>query len=170
MVVAPHLRRHRPEGTTHALTTSRTGEFAVRTSAVRATVRAGIGAALVGALIINATTPAAAAPGPVGPDGVRLLVPVGGTRPRWLGQAARVGPGTHDSTRTIRVALAPRDPGTALKAAQDASTPTSARYRQFLTGQQWRERFVPTDDTIGRVRGWLRAGGLSIDDSQPTTT
>ncbi|MBV8620391.1 MAG: S8/S53 family peptidase [Curvibacter sp.] len=47
-----------------------------------------------------------------------------------------------------------------LQAQQD---PTSPQYHQWLTPQQFGQRFGPTSDEVARVSNWLQAQGFTID-------
>src|SRR5207249_2758780 len=78
-----------------------------------------------------------------------------GSRPAWATAAAKVTDVDRHQVRDIRVALALRDASGAHRAAQEITNPRSPRYRQFLTGQQFLDRFGPTNQAVAEVSGWL---------------
>jgi subtilase family serine protease len=46
--------------------------------------------------------------------------------------------------------------------ARAVSNPTSSRYRQYLTPEQFRPQFAPSQASVGAVQSWLRSQGFSI--------
>ncbi|TDQ00630.1 S53 family peptidase [Labedaea rhizosphaerae] len=139
---------------------------------IRATMRMAVCLAVVttSGLSVTTTAPAAAIPGPIGPDGEALRVPVSGSVPGWVAHAVRLGSTNPSDLRRIRIALAPRDPGTAERLAHQVSTPGTRDYRRFVTSDQWRELFGPDAQTIKRVRGWLQDSGLNVENAAPGTS
>ena len=77
--------------------------------------------------------------------------------------AADQGATAKTAPQTLRVYLAPNGGEDALKAAVDAvSTPGSPTYGQFLTPDQFRAEYKPTDATIKTVKQWLKSQGLKV--------
>ena len=67
------------------------------------------------------------------------------------------------STRVrFQVQLRLRDQAGADALAQAVSTPGSAQYRQYLTPDQYRARFSPTQASVDTVSSWLASQGLKI--------
>jgi subtilase family serine protease len=61
------------------------------------------------------------------------------------------------------VYLGSRDADAATSLAFAVSTPGSATYRQFLTPQQFRARFAPSQADVSAVQKWLRDAGFTVD-------
>ena len=108
--------------------------------------------ALVCALAVLPLAPVAAAPA------VRLA----GTVPSWATAPARVGAVAGDEPVAFQVVLPWRDPAGARALAEAVSDPASPAYGRHLTPAQWRDRFAPSDATVGAVTAWLRASGLEV--------
>ena len=89
----------------------------------------------------------------------------GASRSRRPGRRLRAtrpirAPTAKAAPQSLRVYLAPNGGEDALKAAVDAvSTPGSPTYGQFLTPDQFRANYAPTDATIKAVKQWLKAAG-----------
>src|SRR6478609_7180277 len=82
--------------------------------------------------------------------------------PAWTSQAPVVGDVPADQTQNLSVALALRDEAGAEALATAVSDPSNSQYRQFISAQDWRSRFAPTDDTVAQVTTWLTSQGFSI--------
>ncbi|MDX6467225.1 MAG: hypothetical protein QOI27_2265 [Gaiellaceae bacterium] len=52
--------------------------------------------------------------------------------------------------------------GNAAAVAQAVATPGSASYRQYLTPQQFRQQFAPSQSDVSIVRSWLTSQGFSV--------
>ncbi|MCW2810861.1 MAG: physarolisin [Friedmanniella sp.] len=93
------------------------------------------------------------------------LARVPSTMPRWLasGQARRDAAPAATGTLSVRVYLAPRGGQAALESAVGAlSDPHSARYGQWLSADQYRAAYRPSDAALSRVRGYLTGQGLAV--------
>jgi subtilase family serine protease len=76
--------------------------------------------------------------------------------------AAIVGSAVPTHRMRLTIGMAPRDP-LGLKAfSQAVATPGSPQYGRFVTVRQFAERFGATDAALARVRGALRADGLTV--------
>ena len=74
---------------------------------------------------------------------------------------------TDPSTRiTVDVTLRPRDPSGLAGFARDVSTPGTADYHRYLSGDQLAATFGPTTAVVQATRRWLASTGLTVG---PTT-
>ncbi len=112
---------------------------------------------LVGGVL--ATPARAAGPPPTSPAD-SPLVRSAGAIPIPSGSRV-VGTVPADSTVTVSVTLAPRDPAQLQADATAVSTPGSPRYRQFLAPGRFGARYGATPATIAAVGSWLKKRGLS---------
>ena len=82
--------------------------------------------------------------------------------------ATDIGPASafaENSTVTVTVALKPSNPDARDKLIESVYTPGAPEFRQFLTPQQFQERFGPTQATIATVTKNFEAQGLSVAQS-----
>jgi subtilase family serine protease len=87
--------------------------------------------------------------------------PVAAAGPQLTANAVDRGAAAKTAPQSLRVYLAPNGGEDALKqAVTDVSTPGSATYGQFLTPEQFRAKYAPTDATVKAVKLWLKAEGL----------
>ncbi len=86
--------------------------------------------------------------------------------PRDLGTLAAAG-ATADITVTIPLKL--RNVDEAQTLLQSLSDKTSANYHQFLSTQQFKAKFGPTDDDVGAITAYFAANGLTAVRSGTTT-
>ncbi|WP_344859508.1 S53 family peptidase [Amycolatopsis ultiminotia] len=84
------------------------------------------------------------------------------SHPSWASPTAKVADAASSSTVDFRVYLNLRDQSGAEAAAQAVSDPQSRTYRQYLTPDQVRDRFAPSDQTVSAVRNWLTSSGFRI--------
>ncbi|WP_246136675.1 protease pro-enzyme activation domain-containing protein, partial [Leekyejoonella antrihumi] len=98
-------------------------------------------------------------PGPAQAAG-RASVSVG-SAPKVPAGAIRTGALAGATVLHAEVILAQRDPAGLEQLATAVSTPTSPRYRQYLTAGQVGAMFGPTPATIQAVRTALEAAGLT---------
>ncbi|MEY9871375.1 subtilase family serine protease [Streptacidiphilus sp. MAP12-33] len=120
--------------------------------------------ALTASLLCAGVTAAAALPGgAAAADRARPdRVPLPGTAPLWTAEQPDQGvvPGT--SRVEARVYLAGRA-GRALAAeARAVSDPHSSHYRHFLTPEQIRTRFAPSQAQVDAVTAWLTGAGFRV--------
>ncbi|HEX4699491.1 MAG TPA: S53 family peptidase [Actinomycetes bacterium] len=85
-----------------------------------------------------------------------------GSIPSWANAAHRTG--SSDATQQVgfRVYLDNRNQADAEKYATAVSTKGSGLYGKFLTPQQYRSKFSPTDTSVTTVKSWLRGQGFTI--------
>lgn len=112
---------------------------------------AGVALGLVMSLL---AVPASAAPEPD-------RVVVSGTVPSWANGAKSAVPVDSGEQVTATVSLRLR-PGAARFAAA-VSDPRSPRYGDFLTPQEFQDRFAPSAGEAARVASWLQSAGLKVD-------
>ena len=112
------------------------------------------GAALLFAAV--AATPAVAASG-------RSTLP--GSQPSWANAKALRSTAPSTDPVDIRVYLPWQNQAAASKTALAVSTPGSASYRKFLTPQQFRQQFAPSQSSVTAVQQFLRGAGFSIVDT-----
>jgi subtilase family serine protease len=62
----------------------------------------------------------------------------------------------------LRVYLSWSDPARAASLAAAVSDPKSASYGQYLTPQQFRAQFAPSQASVGAVQQWLTGAGLDV--------
>jgi subtilase family serine protease len=85
-----------------------------------------------------------------------------GSAPRLPAGARILGPAAASTTLRITVALRSQDPAGLQRLAQQVSTPSSARYRGFLSGRQVQARFGPPAGVLAALRSWLRGHGFAV--------
>jgi subtilase family serine protease len=94
-----------------------------------------------------------------GSSGSRTLP---GSIPSWANAVHRSGAADGSQTIDFRVYLDNRDQAGAQHYATAVSTKGNALYGKFLTPQQYRSKFSPTDTSVASVKSWLRGQGFSI--------
>jgi subtilase family serine protease len=114
-------------------------------------IAAGVGLTLVAALGI--TTAAQAS------DRHKLS----GSLPGWAKAGSLRGRAAGDDHVGFRVYLGWRDADSATALATAVSTPGSASYRHFLTPQQFRSQFAPSQQDVSAVQKWLKDSGFTVD-------
>src|SRR2546430_5440645 len=63
----------------------------------------------------------------------------------------------------FRVYLGWNNPSTVEALAQAVSDPKSPSYGQYLTPQQFRQQFAPSQSQVGAVQSWLKSQGFSVE-------
>ena len=86
-----------------------------------------------------------------------------GTHPTWANDSRRsaVVPATSGAV-SVKVYLAGQDPDGLAAVATEVSTPSSALYGHYLSPEEVRARFGPSDGAISAVRAWLTGAGLTV--------
>lgn len=116
-----------------------------------------VAAVLGGAALVIGTcgaTPAVAA----GPGRSALS----GSQPAWASAHALRSAAPASDYVNIRVYLGWRNAAGAEQAARAVSTPGSPSYRHFLTPQQFRQQFAPSQASVTAVQKFLRSAGFSV--------
>ena len=103
---------------------------------------------------LAAAVPAAAADGPA-------TIPQ--SHPQWATPSSKVGDVAGASSVTFRVYLKTRDEAGAEALASAVSDPTNAAYGHYLSTDQVRSLYAPTQAQVGSVRNWLGSAGFTID-------
>lgn len=103
---------------------------------------------------LAAAIPAAAADGPA-------TIPQ--SHPQWATPSSKVGDVAGGSSVTFRVYLATRDEAGAEALASAVSDPTNSAYGHYLSTDQVRSLYAPTQAQVSSVRGWLGSAGFSVD-------
>jgi subtilase family serine protease len=82
-----------------------------------------------------------------------------------LEQAVRTGPQSAAGPMSVAVSLNPRDEGELDALVGRVTDPASPEYGHYLTPEQFRDRFAPTEQQADAVAGYLRGQGLSASVS-----
>src|SRR2546423_10041308 len=90
-----------------------------------------------------------------------------GSTPGWAQAGTLRGDAPATDRVGFRVYLGWRDGSTAEQLAAAVSTPGSASYGQYLTPQQFRARFAPSQSDLSAVQKWLRDARFSVDYTPP---
>jgi subtilase family serine protease len=114
---------------------------------------------LVGLAVVALVTAGGGAAVAAGSSGSRTLP---GSVPAWANAAHRVGSADSSQAVGFRVYLDNRNQAEAEKYATAVSTKGNALYGKFLTPQQYRSKFSPTDTSVTTVKTWLRGQGFTI--------
>lgn len=102
-----------------------------------------------------------AVPASASPDG-RASIPY--SHPAWATTHTKVANTDPQSQLSFRVYLKMRDQAGAEALARAVSDPNSPSFRKFLSTGQVRDRFAPTQQTVGSVRQWLSDSGFSVGE------
>lgn len=99
--------------------------------------------------------------------GLPMAAPSGGTAlhgsaPSWANAKNYAGPADPNESVGFRVYLGWQNADAAEALARAVSDPRSAQYGRYLTPQQFRQQFAPSQGEVGAVQSWLRSQGFSI--------
>ena len=86
-----------------------------------------------------------------------------GSVPGWATKANYTGAADPNGAIGFRVYLGWSDDSAAEALAKAVSDPRSPSYGKYLTPQQFRQRFAPSQAQVGAVQSWLRSQGFRID-------
>ncbi|HZY48122.1 MAG TPA: protease pro-enzyme activation domain-containing protein, partial [Candidatus Bathyarchaeia archaeon] len=86
-----------------------------------------------------------------------------GSAPSWANSNNYQGPADVTSYVGFRVYLGWNNPSQVEALAQAVSDPTSSSYGRYLTPQQFRAQFAPSQSQIGAVQSWLKDQGFSVE-------
>lgn len=87
---------------------------------------------------------------------------LGNSAPSWAKPSSVIGQAPDSKQISARVYLRPRHKGELDSLVEAVSDPSSSKYREFLTPNQYRSRFGSTKDQVNQVRSWLTGAGLSV--------
>jgi subtilase family serine protease len=93
------------------------------------------------------------------------VVTLEGSKPRLLENAARVGSVADSKRITISVYLKFRNMDDLDQLLEDQQTPGSARYQQFLTPEEFHQKYSPLPADVAKVKRELVRMGLQIVDA-----
>jgi len=85
-----------------------------------------------------------------------------GSKPSWATPHNYAGAVRSRDQLGFRVYLGWRNPAAAEALARAVSDPHSGSYRQYLTPQQFRQRFAPTAAQVAQVQNWLTSQGFTL--------
>jgi subtilase family serine protease len=85
-----------------------------------------------------------------------------GSAPSWANSKNSVGAADPNSNVGFRVYLGWNNAAGAEALARAVSNPRSAQYRQYLTPQQFRRQFAPSQADISAIHSWLASQGFSV--------
>ncbi|MBI3747246.1 MAG: hypothetical protein HY262_00125 [Chloroflexi bacterium] len=85
-----------------------------------------------------------------------------GSVPAWATAANRVGAADGSQQVNFRVYLPWRNAADAEALALAVSTPGNAKAGQFLTPQQFRDQFAPSQRDVSAVATWLKSSGFRV--------
>ena len=105
--------------------------------------------------LLGSIVPALAAPSP--------RATLAGNVPPWAKSANFKGAANASDSIGFRVYLGWTDPAAVEALAKAVSDPRSASYGQYLTPQQFRQQFAPSQSQVGAVQSWLRGQGFTVD-------
>jgi subtilase family serine protease len=110
----------------------------------------------IGAFAFGAAT-AAASPSA---NGRTALV---GSVPSWAKASSFKGAAAGSDNVGFRVYLGWRNEGAVQALAKAVSSPSSPSYGHYLTPQQFRREFAPSQGDVNAVESWLRSQGFQVD-------
>lgn len=85
-----------------------------------------------------------------------------GNVPPWANSANFKAAANPSDSIGFRVYLGWNNPSAVEAVAKSVSDPSSASYGQYLTPQQFRQQFAPSQSQVNEVQNWLRSQGFSI--------
>src|SRR5262249_12345014 len=86
-----------------------------------------------------------------------------GSQPSWANSKNLVGAANPNTIVGFRVYLGLVNPSGAEAHARAASDPKSPSYGKYLTPAQFRQRFSPSQASVGAVQSWLKSQGFMIN-------
>lgn len=86
-----------------------------------------------------------------------------GSAPAWANSKNYAGAADPNAYVGFRVYLGWQNAGAAEALARAVSDPHSAQYGQYLTPQQFRRQFAPSQSQVGAVQSWLKSQGFSVN-------
>ena len=86
-----------------------------------------------------------------------------GNVPPWAKSANFKAAANPSDSIGFRIYLGWTDPAAVEALAKAVSDPRSASYGQYLTPQQFRQQFAPSQSQVNAVQSWLRGQGFRVD-------
>jgi subtilase family serine protease len=87
--------------------------------------------------------------------------------PDWATPNAQVGSVPDSTQHTFWVYLSMRNTKALDSAIAAVTNPASASYGQYLTADQFRARYAPTNADVAAVRSWLQHAGFTVSSEAP---
>ena len=87
--------------------------------------------------------------------------------PDWATPNAQVGSVPDSARHTFWVYLSMRNSKALDSAIAAVTNPASASYGQYLTADQFRARYAPTNADVAAVRSWLQQAGFTVSSEAP---
>jgi subtilase family serine protease len=115
--------------------------------------------ALAALSAVAVVLPLTAQPANAAPDQRRSAV--ADAKPSWVAGAKAIGDAAGSERIEVKLYLALRDQAGLERAVESVSSPDSPQYGGYLTPQQFRARYAPTDATVAQVRAFLTSFGLT---------
>ncbi len=86
-----------------------------------------------------------------------------GSQPSWANSKNLVGAADPNTVVGFRVYLGLVDPSGAEAYARAVTDPKSASYGKYLTPAQFRQKFSPSQASVGAVQSWLKSQGFTVN-------
>ena len=86
-----------------------------------------------------------------------------GSAPAWANSKNYINAADPTTDIGFRVYLGWNNPSAVEALAQAVSDPKSPSYGQYLTPQQFRQQFAPSQSQVGAVQSWLKSQGFSVE-------
>src|SRR3989441_6462833 len=86
-----------------------------------------------------------------------------GSVPSWANAKNYVAAANPSDDVGFRVYLTWNNPSAVEALAQAVSDPASSSYRRYLTPEQFRQQFAPSQAQVNAVQSWLRSQGFSVE-------
>ena len=118
-------------------------------------IRARILGVAASVCLLGLALPASAAPS--------TKATLAGSVPSWAKAANFKGAAAGTDSIGFRVYLGWQNASQAEATAKAVSDPKSASYKQYLTPQQFRQQFAPSQAQVGAVQNWLRGQGFNVN-------
>lgn len=111
------------------------------------------------AIVATILVPLQALPAAAAPSGRATLT---GNVPPWATSANFKMSANATDDVGFRVYLNWQNPSGVEALARAVSDPKNSKYHQYLTPEQFRQQFAPSQASVGAVQSWLRSQGFSI--------
>src|SRR2546427_2593463 len=86
-----------------------------------------------------------------------------GSVPAWANAKNYVAAANSSDAIGFRVYLTWNNPSAVEALAEAVSDPASSSYRRYLTPEQFRQRFAPSQAQVNAVQSWLRSQGFTVE-------
>ncbi len=123
---------------------------------------------LTAAALVSLTSALLSAPAQAAPQSARIALP-GGT-PSLAAVSSLSGPTDSAAPISIDISLPLRSRPQLNQLLSDIYDPSSARYGQYLTPQQFAAQYGPTQADYNAVIAWARSQGLTVTGTHPEHT